>query len=49
MISILALILGSFVASSLAKSDPVFTLTDENFDSFVRDKAVMLVDFYAPW
>jgi hypothetical protein len=38
------------VAPSLsAPSDPVFTLTDQNFDQFLKDKAVMLVDFYAPW
>lgn len=29
--------------------EEVITLTAENFDEFVADKPIMLVEFYAPW
>jgi thiol-disulfide isomerase/thioredoxin len=29
--------------------EEVVTLTVENFDTFVADKPIMLVEFYAPW
>ena len=32
-----------------APADPVFKLTDTDFDHFLKDKETMLVDFYAPW
>lgn len=32
-----------------APADPVFKLTDNDFDHFLKDKETMLVDFYAPW
>lgn len=40
-----------------AKTDPkykppkeeVVTLTVENFDEFIGDKKIMLIEFYAPW
>lgn len=30
-------------------SNPIFELTDQNFDSDLKNKEVMIVDFYAPW
>lgn len=35
--------------SFCAPKDPVFKLTDADFDHFLKDKDAMLVDFYAPW
>ncbi|XP_068736721.1 uncharacterized protein [Montipora capricornis] len=50
MFSIIALIALAVVGPSLcAPSDPVFKLTDADFDHFLKDKDAMLVDFYAPW
>lgn len=50
MIGILVILTVCLAVPSLsAPSDPVFTLTDQNFEQFLQDKAIMLVDFYAPW
>ena len=31
------------------KDNGVYVLTDDNFDSFVEDKSIVLLEFYAPW
>lgn len=50
MFSFIFVIALSLVGPSLcAPKDPVFTLTDADFDHFLKDKEAMLVDFYAPW
>ena len=50
MFSLIFLIALSVVGPSLCvPSDPVFKLTDADFDHFLKDKDAMLVDFYAPW
>lgn len=50
MFSIIFSIALSLVGPSLcAPADPVFKLTDADFDHFLKDKDTMLVDFYAPW
>ena len=43
-------ILAVFAVQALGKpTSPVFELNDANFESMLKDKKVMLVDFYAPW
>ena len=50
MFSLICLIALTLVGTSLcAPKDPVFKLTDADFDHFLKDKDTMLVDFYAPW
>ena len=50
MFSVIFLIALSLVGPSFsAPKDPVFKLTDNDFDHFLKDKETMLVDFYAPW
>nr|XP_002130820.1 protein disulfide-isomerase A4-like isoform X1 [Ciona intestinalis] len=31
------------------RENGVYVLTDDNFDSFIEDKEVVLLEFYAPW
>ena len=31
------------------KDNGVYVLTDDNFDEFVEDKSIVLLEFYAPW
>ena len=50
MISLVAAALAVLLVAVLRKpSDPIFELTDQNFDFDLKNKEVMLVDFYAPW
>lgn len=50
MFPIFSLLTLAFIGPSLcAPRDPVFKLTDVDFDHFLKDKDAMLVDFYAPW
>jgi len=37
------------VAAVYAAEDDVFVLTNANFDSWIKDQEVALVEFYAPW
>lgn len=30
-------------------TSPIFELNDANFEGMLKDKKVMIVDFYAPW
>ena len=34
---------------SVAEENDVLVLNDENFDQVVKDKDIILVEFYAPW
>ena len=50
MLSIIfSIVLSLFGVGLGAPVDPVFKLTDTDFDHFLKDKETMLVDFYAPW
>lgn len=40
---------GPCFCAPLKSKSPVFKLTNKDFDHFLKDKDVMLVDFYAPW
>lgn len=50
MLSIIfSIALSLFRQGLCAPADPVFKLSDADFDHFLKDKETMLVDFYAPW
>lgn len=43
-------ILANFAVIAFGKpSSPIFELNDANFEAMLRDKKVMLVEFFAPW
>ena len=42
-------LVGPCFCAPLKSKSPVFKLTNSDFDHFLKDKDVMLVDFYAPW
>ena len=42
-------LVGPCFCAPLKSKSPVFKLTNKDFDHFLKDKDVMLVDFYAPW
>jgi hypothetical protein len=46
-IGLAAGVLGARLVSAIATS--VVDLTSSNFDAFVSDHAVVMVEFYAPW
>lgn len=35
--------------ADVPKEEVVVTLTKENFDDFIQDNPMVLVEFYAPW
>lgn len=51
MRSIVALLFITFLVGAFAieTEDNVYVLTTSNFDDFVNDEAISLVEFYAPW
>jgi len=51
MKGIVALLFICFLVSAFAieTEDNVYVLTTSNFDDFVNDEAITLVEFYAPW
>lgn len=50
MFPVIFLVALTFVGPSFCSPvNPVFDLTDANFEHFLKDKDAMLVDFYAPW
>ncbi|KAK2548692.1 Protein disulfide-isomerase A4 [Acropora cervicornis] len=49
MFPVIFLVALTFVGPSFCSPvNPVFDLTDANFEHFLKDKDAMLVDFYAP-
>ena len=36
-------------AVSAVRAEAVVTLESSNFDSFIKDKEFVVVEFYAPW